>query len=170
MVDLPGHHQYYFRMRYGLLVILALGLALIQHSWLSSWPLAPDLPLALLAWVVVDGTDKGVLIRAWIVGLMRDLVDPGSIYFHTAAYLLLAIAFLPARQLVFRTRAAGWAGFAAIASVLVAQIDRVISGGGDGGILGQMATAMLTAVATFPLGWTLGFLPAPIHPAGKAGA
>ncbi len=156
-------------MGWVILVVLSLICAVLQHSWLAQWPVAPDLPLALLAWMVIDGSDDGVLIRAFVVGLVRDCVDPASICFHTFAYFLLAVAFLPARSLVFRTRAAGWSVFAGLATVLLMYLDRLI-GGGDASVVVVLAVAILTAAATWPLGWPWRFVPVLMHPAGKAGA
>src|SRR3954470_14155067 len=147
-------------MGWVVLVALSVICSVLQHSWLAQWPLAPDLPLALLAWMVVDGTDDGVLIRAFVIGLIRDCVDPGSVYFHTFAYFGLALAFMPARTLVFRTRAAGWATFAMLASMLLTNLDRWLTGG-DANVLVLLAVAMLTALATFPLGWPFRYVPAP---------
>ena len=96
-------------MRSAVLLLIALALCLVQYSWLARWPVTPDLPLALAAWAMVDGTEEGVLWRAWLVGVVADFVDPGSEYFHAIAFLLLALAYLPVRSLVFRTRSTGWA-------------------------------------------------------------
>ncbi|HYE05534.1 MAG TPA: hypothetical protein VEL07_08380 [Planctomycetota bacterium] len=156
-------------MGWVILVVLSLICAVLQHSWLAQWPLAPDLPLALLAWMVVDGSDDGVLIRAFVVGLVRDCVDPASVCFHTFAYFVLALAFLPARPLVFRTRTVGWAAFAALATVLLLSLDR-LTGGGDATVVVVLAIAILTAASTWPLGWPWRFVPGSMHPAGKGGA
>lgn len=157
-------------MRYAVYLVLAGMLCLLQYSWLSRWPVVPDLPLALAAWGMVDGTRNGVLIRAWMVGMMADLFDPGSVCFHAVAYLLLALAYLPIRDLVFRTRMAGWAGWAAICSLLLALIDGAMTGFGDGTWLTVTLTALLTAGAATALGWLFGWLPSGIRPVGKEGA
>ncbi len=157
-------------MRYLVLALIALALSLVQYSWLSRSPYSPDLPLALAAWAMVDGTEDGVLWRAWVVGLVSDLVDPGSECFHAIAFLLLALCYLPVRSLVFRTRVAGWAGWAMICSLLVTIADGWVGGFGDSTWKTMSLDALETALAAMAIGWLFGGLPGALHPVGKGGA
>jgi hypothetical protein len=99
--------------------------------------------------------------------MIRDLVDPGSVYFHTILYLLLALAFVPARAFVFRSRAAGWFGWAMICSLIVSLIDRRISGAGDYSFGAIVLTAFMTGVVTVPMAMILRLLPGSLRPVGK---
>lgn len=156
-------------MSYVVLFILAVLSCLLQHGAFATFPFMPDLPLALAAWAMIDGSERGVLIRAWMIGMVRDLIDPGSVYFHTVAYTLLAAAFLPARAFVFSARAVAWAGWAAFSSLVLALIDRKISGAGDG-TFGRVAVdAILTGLAAAAIGLTLRLLPKFLSPVGKVG-
>jgi hypothetical protein len=152
---------------YAVLFAVALLAALVQHGALATVPLAPDLPLALVAWAVVAGGESGVLLRAWLVGVARDLVDPGSACFHTIAYFAIALAFLPARRQVYHGRVAGWMGYAAASYVALALADRWLAGIRVWWPLTPvLAVAAITACATLPIGWTLTGLPRAIRPSG----
>ena len=166
-------------MAYAVLLALALLFGIFQHSCLSFSPLAPDLPLALAAWAMVDGTEEGVLLRAWLIGLCGDLTDPASTAlsgfdlgacFHTICYLLLAMIFLPLRGFLFRGRITGWAAWAMLSYLLLNIIDRWRSGGGDGGLTLLLANGVLTGLVAIPLGWALNHLPRRLHPIGEGGA
>ena len=150
-----------------LLVVLA---CLIQVSTLAAYPLMPELPLALAAWAMIDGSEDGMPVRAWSVGFIYDLFDPGSVYFHAIAYLVIALALLPVRNLLFRRRVAGWAGWAATCSLLMVLVDGWAGGWGDQVIVVVLAQAVLTAAAAAGLGWLVGVIPHPWHPLGKGGA
>lgn len=153
------------------LFIIALLIAVIQHSALSSLPLVPDLPLALVAWAVVAGSESGLLLRAWLVGVARDVVDPGSLCFHTVVYFLIALAFLPARRLVHHGRFAGWMAYAAVSCVVITLADRWLAGIRVWWPLAPMlVVAGLTALATLPIGWTLTGLPKAIRPSADVAA
>jgi hypothetical protein len=152
------------------LLVIALALSLVQYSWLARWAVTPDLPLALAAWAMVDGTEQGVLWRAWLIGVVADFVDPGSEYFHAIAYLLLALAYLPVRSLVFRTRSTGWASWAAVCSLLAALADGWIAGFGDSTWRTMLLSAGETAVCAMAVGWLFGGMPGAWHPVGKGGA
>ncbi len=153
-----------------MLALIALALSLLQYSWLARWPVVPDLPLALAAWAMVDGTEQGVLWRAWLIGVVVDFVDPGSEYFHAIVYLLLALAYLPVRSLVFRTRSTGWASWAAVCSLLAAAADGWCSGFGDATWRTMLLGAGETALAAMAVGWLFGGLPGALHPVGRGGA
>ncbi len=155
---------------YVILGIIALLAALAQFSVLSGWRAAPDLPLALAAWAMVDGTARGVIWRAWLIGGITDLVDPTPDVFASVAYVLLALAYLPIRNLVFRTRVAGWGVWAAIACLLVQGTDRWLHGAGDSVWQTQCTTTGLTALAAMGIGWLFGGLPGGLRPVAREGA
>lgn len=158
-------------MGYLTLFIVAVVVAVVQHSALASLPIAPDLPLALVAWAVVAGGESGVLLRAWLVGVARDVVDPGSLCFHTVVYFLIALAFLPARRLVHHGRFAGWMAYAAVSCIVITLADRWLVGMRVWWPMAPvLAVAALTAVATIPIGWTLTGLPKAIRPSADAAA
>lgn len=157
-------------VRYAVLVLIALMLGLLQYGPLARLPLAPDLLLAFAAWAMVDGTEDGVLMRAWLIGMVADALDPGSLTFHTLGFLALALAYLPVRDLIFRTRFTGWAGWAAICALTLALADGWVGGFGDatgGRILGN---TVLTAIAAMGIGWLFGSLPTAVQPVGRGGA
>lgn len=157
-------------VRTAVLLAIAIALSLLQFSWLARFPVTADLPLALAAWAMVDGTEDGVLWRAWWIGVAADFVDPGSEYFHAIAYMLLALAYLPLRSLVFRTRSTGWASWAAVCSLLCAIIDGWVSGFGDSTWKTMAISAGETAVSAMAIGWLFGGIPGAWHPIGKGGA
>ena len=158
-------------MGFVILLLLAVLLAVVQHGQLATLPWAPDLPLALLAWAVVAGDERRLLLRAWSIGLIRDGIDPGSVVFHTAAYFSLALIFLPLRQMVFHGRAAAWIGYAVAASLLLAAIDRAL-----GGIplnapwTSALVIALGTGLATLVIGWLFAGLPKVMRPLPETGA
>jgi hypothetical protein len=151
--------------------LIALAMALIEHGRLAFWPLAPDLPLALAAWSMVDGDDDGVVLRPWLVGVCRDLVDPGvgGGCFYTIAYGLLGLCFMPLRSWLFRSRAIAWGGWALICSLLLHLVDARL--GSDRLIPAMMLSeAVLTALTAMAVGWLLGGLPARLRPLATGGA
>lgn len=153
------------------LFIIAVLVALVQHGLLATVPLAPDLPLALAAWAVVAGGESGLLVRAWLVGMARDLIDPGSLCFHTFAYFLLALAFLPVRRLVHHDRAAGWMAYAALSYMALTVFDRWLAGMSVWWPLASLlAVAGATALASVALGWTLSGLPKALRPTANLSA
>ncbi len=157
-------------MRVTVYAVLALLFACLQHTVLAAWLIVPDLPLALAAWAMVDGEDDGVLTRAFISGFTADLLDPGAHSFHLLGYVALALAFLPLRAFVFRTRFTGWAGWAFAASLLLTAADRLVSAPGDVTASGALVIALLTAGAAIAIGWLAYGLPEKWRPVAKAGA
>jgi hypothetical protein len=154
-----------------ILLLLAVLAAIVQHGTLATAPLAPDLPLALLAWAVVAGDERALLVRAWSIGLIRDVIDPGSVAFHTLAYFGLALAFLPLRQVVFHGRAAAWIGWAVMASLLLAILDRALGGIPlEASWLPSVTVACGTGATTLGIGWLFGGLPKALRPVGGPGA
>lgn len=157
-------------MRLGLFLLIAVALCLLQHSLLAAWWWAPDLPLALAAWAMVDGDEDGVLLRALLLGLVRDLIDPGSEWFHAVAYTLLALAFLPVRGWLFRTRGLAWALWACVASLVLALADAATASLSclDPAVLALMVPG--TGLAAIAVGWLFGGLPRALRPVGSGGA
>ncbi len=160
-------------MQMALFVLVAVLLACVQHGRLAFWPLAPDLPLALAAWAMVDGDDDGVVLRSWIVGLCRDLVDPGVRYggecFYTITYTCLGLLYMPMRAWLFRSRAIAWGGWAWVCSLAISLIDGRL-GSVHQGLPAMLAVAVLTACAAMGLGWLLGGLPPALRPIRAGGA
>ncbi len=157
-------------MRWFAFLVLALSVCLLQHSLLGNLRFVPDLPLALAMWAMVDGDEDGFIQRAWLVGVVRDLIDPAGGCFHSAAYLLLAAAYLPLRGIFFRTRGAGWGTVTFAAAIVVPGLDGLVSGWGDLSPLQVVANAALTAGVAVCFGWVCNGLPPALSPVGKAGA
>lgn len=150
--------------------IIALMLAGVQYAWLSQWPGAPDLVLALAAWGMVDGVDKDVPVRAFLAGSIADLIDPGSEAFHLLTFLALAALVLPLRSFMFRGRFAGWALWGLVAALLVGLTDRVMAGSGETTVGMLLLHALLTALVAGGIGWLMRGLPDALRPMAKAGA
>lgn len=140
-------------------LLLALCLALIQTSRLSAWPVAPDLLVALSAWAVTCGDARAWMLRVWLVGAVRDLTDPGSVWFYAASHLVLIVACMPLQRWL---PAQPWLALASVGagmSLMLQAIDIVVGGLGawtwwHGGV-----DAALTAAAAVALGW---LMPAPV--------
>ncbi len=161
------------QVRLAIYAFIALSLCCLQHGRLASYAIGPDLPLALAAWAMVDGDDEGVLLRAWITGICRDLVDPGAEYgkecFYTIAYGSLGLAFTPVRNYLFRSRAIGWGGWALACYLVVAIADHRLAGVSIPWRV-VFANALLTALAAMAIGWLLSGLPERYRPLGEGGA
>lgn len=157
-------------MRLAFYCILVLLAAIIDHACLSTWWFAPDLSLALAAWAMVDGTEDGVVGRACLAGIARDLADPVGFGFHTLMLTVLGVAFLPVRRFLFRTRAAAWMVWAAASYVLVRVADGLLTGFGDFDLKHLVVGAVGTALAAVVCGWLFGGLPKAIRPVGVGGA
>ncbi len=157
-------------MRHFVFAVIALMLAGVQYAWLSTWPWAPDLVLALAAWGMVDGVDKGVPVRAFLAGAIADVVDPGSESFHLVTFLALAALYLPIRSFMFRGRFAGWALWGFVAAMLVGLADRALAGSGETTLGTLLLQALLTALVAGGIGWLMRGLPEALRPVAKAGA
>ena len=157
-------------MRLAWFAVLAVLLCLLQHGPLATWWWAPDLPLALAAWAMVDGDADGVPLRAALVGLIRDLVDPGSTCFHVLVLGGTGLGFLLLRPYLFRSRWQAWGLWAAVLTGLVSAIDLVVAGPGDLRPAGIPILACGTALAAVAFGWLLGGLPGWLRPMARAGA
>lgn len=153
-----------------LYVILVMLAALVDRAYLAHWWWTPDLALALAAWAMVDGTEDGVVWRAWIAGLACELADPVGNGFYLLAFTALGIIFLPVRRFLFRTRAAAWVVWAAVSFVLVRMADGVLGGFADLTWQHLVIGAATTAGAAAACGWLLGGLPARWRPVGVGGA
>jgi hypothetical protein len=162
--------RYDLGVRYVVLIIIATALAVLQCSWLGAYPTAPNLLLALAAWAMVDGTEHGVIPRAWVIGTIADIFDPASIAFHALTFMTLAIIYLPIRSLIFRSRITGWAAWAFIATMLFHLCDGWMSGFGDGNGWYLFLSATWTALVAVAFGWLLKGLPDVLQPVGKGGA
>ncbi len=157
-------------MRYLVLIVIAFALAVLQYGWLARWVSGPDLLMALAAWAMVDGTEDGVVMRAWLIGLVADVIDPGSVYFHALLFLGLGVGYLPVRSVVFRSRITGWGAGAMIGSLVGNLIDGWVGGFGDATGWSMMVSSLWTALAAMGLGWLLRGLPNALQPVGKGGA
>lgn len=157
-------------VRLAIYLILVLLAAIIDHACLSAWWFAPDLSLALAAWAMVDGSEDGVVGRACLAGIARDLADPVGFGFHTLVLTLLGVAFLPVRRFLFRTRAAAWMVWAASCFIVVRVIDGVVTGFGDLSLQRLVIGALTTAVTAVVCGWLFGGLPKSLRPVGVGGA
>jgi hypothetical protein len=157
-------------VRYLVLILITLVLAVLQYGWLSRWVSGPDLVLALAAWAMVDGTEEGVVMRAWVIGLVADAIDPGSTSFHALMFLALGVLYLPLRSVVFRSRITGWGAWAMIGSLLCNLIDGWDAGFGDATGWSMLAAALWTGLAAMGMGWLLRGLPSALQPVGKGGA
>lgn len=157
-------------MRLTWFAILALLACLMQHGPLATWWWAPDLSLALAAWAMVDGDEDGVPLRAALVGLLRDLVDPGSTCFYVLVLGGAGLAFLLLRPLLFRSRWMAWWLWAAALTTVVSLIDLAVSGPGDLRLSGIPVLASGTGVLAIAIGWLLGGLPGWLRPIARAGA
>lgn len=139
-------------MRLLLWLALALAAAVLMHARLAGWAAAPDLPLALAAWAVVVGDPRAWMWRVWLAGAVRDLVDPGSQWFHAAAALALIVALLPTRRwlpgLPWLALLLGGAGL----SLAVQGLDILVGGRGGWTPWLGAADAALTGGATLLLG------------------
>jgi len=158
-------------VRLVLFAAIALALSCLQQDRLAWWPLAPDLPLALAAWSMVDGDDDGVVLRPWLVGVMRDLVAPGigNGCYYMIAYGVLGLCFLPLRAWLFRSRAIAWGGWACLCSLVLTAIDTRLSAVALHPAR-MVIISMLTALAAMALGWLLGGLPTWLKPLRAGGA
>lgn len=157
-------------MRWIVLIIIAVMLGLLQYGWTARWVSGPDLLLALAAWAMVDGTEDGMVMRAWLIGLIADMLDPGSECFHALMFLGLAVLYLPLRSVIFRSRVTGWAAWAFIGTMLSALVDGWVSGFGDARGWVLLLSALWTAVAAMAIGGLFRGLPGPLQPVGKGGA
>lgn len=136
-------------------LLLALCLCLVQASRLSAWPVAPDLPLALAAWAVTCGDGRAWMLRVWLVGAVRDLSDPGSVWFHAGAHLLLIAACMPLQRWF---PAQAWLALASVGagmSLLVQAIDILVGGIGGWVWWSGGLDAALTALAAVAFGWLM---------------
>jgi hypothetical protein len=152
------------------LIIIAIALAVLQFTWLSPQVFMPHLLLALAAWAMVDGKEHGVLWRAWLIGLIADIFDPASLYFHSVLFVVLALIYIPVRSLVFRSRMTGWAAWAFIASMIMQLTDGWLTSFGDATGGTMLFSAGLTAITAMFFGWLFRGLPETLQPVEPGGA
>jgi hypothetical protein len=150
-----------------LLLLLAGIAALFELGPLCAWPLAPSAVCALAAWAGVNGSDRDVLPRVWLIGLVLDALDPGSTIFFSLALLLSTLAFFPLRRLFFRRSLLGWSLWCFALVLALSACDR-LSGGHPpiGGTAALLSRAFLSALLVIPLGFLLNVLPPRWHPLG----
>lgn len=152
-------------MGFVVLVIVALMAASVQHGYLVDWPVAPDLPLALAAWAIAGGGARWMLLRAWLVGAMRDLADPASLCFHAVAYTVFALLFLPVRGVVYRGRGISWAFLASGGSLTLRWADRWWIGLDPfADFTTGLLVAICTGLAALAIGWLMQGLPIWLRP------
>lgn len=139
-------------MRLLLWIVLAVVAAVLQHARLAAWPVAPDLPLALVAWAVVVGDPQAWMWRVWLAGALRDPIDPGSQWFHAGAHLVLVLALMPLRRwlpgLPWLALLVGGAG----ASAVVQGLDILVGGVGGWEWWTGALNALLTGAAAVAFG------------------
>jgi hypothetical protein len=156
-------------VRWGLLVLAALIAAHVQTTWLGdAWP-APHLGLALAAAVALTARPASAVLRAGLVGLVVDLLDPASTVFHLVACAGLAIATWPLRGVLIRqhpiTGVAVGAAWYAVAAGADAVLGVVAPGSaavaGSAAATGVVCAGLIVAASSLPAAW---------HPAEITGA
>lgn len=157
-------------MRAVIYFAIVLLLAALDHACLSRWWWAPDVSLAFAAWAMVDGDEDGVVWRALLAGLARELCDPVGGGFHLLMLTVLGVAFLPVRRFLFRSRGAAWAIAAAALYLAMTLADALLTGFGDAGPRHVLAATMATALAAVACGWLFGGLPRVLRPIVPGGA
>ena len=157
-------------VRYMVLILIAVALGILQYGCFARWVSGPELMLAFAAWAMVDGTEDGMLMRAWLIGLVADMLDPGSISFHALTFLFLGVAYLPLRSVIFRSRITGWGAGAMIGSLTCNLIDGWVAGFGDATGWSMLVSSLWTALAAMGMGWLFRGLPKNLQPVGKGGA
>jgi hypothetical protein len=149
---------------------IVLLLAALDHACLSRWWWAPDLSLAFAAWAMVDGDEDGVVWRALLAGLARELCDPAGGGFQLLTLTLLGVAFLPIRRFLFRSRGAAWAIAAAALFLAMTLVDSVLTGPGDADSRRLVTATATTALGAVGCGWLFGGLPRVLRPIVPGGA
>ena len=151
------------------LAVLAIIAALYDVGPLALWPVAPSAVVALAAWCGIKAGDREVLPRIWLIGIVTDAVDPGSVIFHAVVLVSSTLVLLPLRRFLFRQSYLAWALWAFCLVFMLALFDWGIGGGypPKGGWDAIIASGTLTAVLVIPLGWLFDVLPPKIHPLGK---
>jgi hypothetical protein len=145
------------------LTLLSILLAGLQQSWLAWSPDAPDLLLALLAVVWLAGVPQRAVWRAWIVGLLADLADPGSQVFHAISLPLLAIGYTWIERFLQRGPGGRFV-VAAMLRLVLGMGDNLVAEGvgiGSGAIL---ASAFWTGCIAVLLGWLIEGIPEGLRP------
>jgi hypothetical protein len=154
-------------MRSVILVVVALALAVVHYAAVTAHSGGPDLCLALAAWVTVAGEQERSLIRLWLIGMVQDLIDPGTMVFHSLFAVAGGLLFWPLRPYFFHSMIGGWMLWAGALVLLRGLLSLP-----DGGVsqLPLLSTMLWTAVTAVALGWSLSILPGPLHPLGVARA
>lgn len=90
-------------MRIVSVLLLAVILSILDHAQPVMGSAAPHWALALAGWIAAAGTVDRVLVRVWLVGLVIDLVDPGSTIHHAIGLTLLFVAAAPLQKVFKRS-------------------------------------------------------------------
>lgn len=139
-----------------LVLIVTTWLALfLQHGWLASAPLAPDLPLALVGWLLAAGGSR-VLVRIWLVGVLADLAQPAGTCFHAVSVALVGLLVAPTRP----GREVGAARLLLIPAVLDLGLGtvEVVLGARGPGLLCMVGGALATGLAGASIALVMGRL------------
>lgn len=145
------------------LALLSILLASLQQTWLAWSPDAPDLLLALLAVVWLAGVAQRAVWRAWIVGLLADIADPGSLVFHAVTLPLLAIAYTWIERFLQRGPGGRFV-VAALLRLVLTTIDNLLGEGSGIGIGAILLSATWTGCTAVVLGWLIEGLPEGLRP------
>ncbi|MEK7416047.1 MAG: hypothetical protein AAB263_22310 [Planctomycetota bacterium] len=140
-------------MRLLLWIVLVLTASVLFHARLAGWVVAPDVPLALVAWAMVCGDARVWMLRVWIIGPLRDLIDPGSQWFHAGTHLLFVAALIPLRRWIPGT---AWIALVVVGvgmSLAMQAVDLVVSGRGGWEPLTGCSDAALTGLMAIAFGW-----------------
>lgn len=154
-------------MRVALFLVIALLLAMIQHAVIATWGWGPDLVLAWCVYLVGAGGLPRSVPYAWSAGLAHDIVDPGSWYFHTIVYLLLALATRPLFGMLMFRPGLALGLLAASWHILVQLIDGSRSGWVGPGITATLIDAVATGLVAVALGWLAEGLPEKLRPTDR---
>ncbi len=149
-------------------ILILFGLVAAYAQTTSTALAAPAYCLGLASWCMVNGSDKDMFIRVWLIGFLCDCMQPQAGMFYQLSFLVLALGFLPLRSLVFKRSMSGWFIWTFIACCVVSVIDATslhVSGG-----LGLLITrACFTGALVVLLGVIANPLPERFHPFGNVG-
>ena len=125
--------------------ILALLAALWQCGPLALWPVAPDLGAAVAAYLVTRVDNHRLLLRLWVVGLMRDVIDPGATIVYGLLYIVAALGLTAARDHLPSWVVARVSVVAAALALILRLADIWWSGMGGESPVGLLLRALFTA-------------------------
>jgi hypothetical protein len=134
-------------------ILVALVLCVVQHTCLAGWTITPDLPLALAAYAVVAGLAQPWILRLWIIGPIRDVLDPGSEWFHAGVHVLFLLAVLPTQRWLPGPRWLALIVAGTSLALLHQALDILIGGPGAWRWWSGSLNALLTGGAAMAFGW-----------------